>query len=162
MNTDMNMDVRQSNILARLKNAETDRNNFIYFSVNYGYCIFKVNKQHLDNITQHLDNITQDGVAMYLYRLPKLYKYTGNWYENNWYENSFVWLHTIYNIYTIEETKLYTWGKSIEPKRYYSLYRVVLLKLFIQSYINDLRHRMWHPDSIHVKKLEEHFISLIA
>ena len=148
------MDIRQTNIYERLENAETDRHGFIYFSVNTGLCIFKVDGSHLENITQHNENIHHEGVMMYLYQIPNVYRY-----QTEWVENPFAWLHSICDIYTMEDSISFPWGNNIEYKRDYSLYRFVLLKLFLQSYINDLRHRMWQPGTKHVKKLEAQFNS---
>lgn len=152
----LNMDTRQTEILNRLYDAETDRHNFIYFSVNNGLCIFKLNKHHLDNITQYDENIHHEGVMMYLYQIPNVYRY-----QTEWVENPFVWLHSICDIYTIEEAQSYEWGNNIEYKRDYSLYRFILFKLFMSFYINDLRHRMWQPGTKHVKKLEAQFNSYV-
>jgi hypothetical protein len=141
-----------------MQNAEPDRHNFAYFSVNNGYCNFKVDKKHLYSITQHNEIVPHSGVLMYLYKIPSVHKYSITTIEEkNWYEHSYIWLHSICKVYTIEETKLYKWGNNVEPKRHYSLYRVILLKLFLQSYINDLRHRMWQPGTNHVAKLKKRF-----
>jgi hypothetical protein len=142
---------KQLSILNRLKSASTDRHNFIYLSINYKV-YFKVDKQHLENITQH---IRTEGLNL-LYKIPNVHKYS-----NDWIEFDFIWLHSICDIYTMEETKSYPWGTDIEYKRGYSLYRVALLQIYLKRYINRIRHRMWHPDSVHVTKLKEHFDSLI-
>jgi len=148
------MDIRQSNIYECLKTAETDRHGHIYFTVNKGMCFFKVDRRHLENITH--ENIHHGGVIMYLYQIPNVYRY-----QTEWVEKPFVWIHSICDIYTMEETISYPWGNDIEYKRDYSLYRLVLFKLFISSYSNDLRHRMWQPGTKHVEKLEAHFNSYI-
>ena len=38
-------DIRQATIYERLENAETDRDGFIYLSVNKGLCFFKVDRR---------------------------------------------------------------------------------------------------------------------
>jgi len=108
------MDIRQATIYERLENAETDRDGFIYLSVNKGLCFFKVDRRHLENITQY-ENIHYEGVIMYLYQIPNVY-----WYQTEWVENPFIWLHSICDIYTMEETISYPWGNDIEYKRDYS------------------------------------------
>jgi hypothetical protein len=58
----------------------------------------------------------------------------------------------------MDETISYPWGNNIKFKRGYSLYQFVLLKLLIRSYITDLRHCMWHPDSVHVANLKTSYL----
>jgi hypothetical protein len=149
------MDTKQVDILTRMQNAEPDNNNFTYFSVNHGTCIFKVDKQWLllANITQHNENIHQGGIVMPLYQIHGVHRYL----NEQFIEIPYAWLHSICDVYTIEEVKSYAWGNNVEHKIYYSLYRFILFKLFLQSYTNDLRHRMWQPGTIHVARLEERF-----
>jgi len=114
----------------------------------------------LENITQYNENIHHGDIGMYLYKIPNVYRYCNRWVEHPldwWVENSFIWLHSICNIYTMEETTSYLYGTNIEYKRDYSLYRVALLQIYIKRYINSIRHRMWHPDSDYVTKLKENF-----
>jgi len=104
----------------------------------------------------HLETIMHIGgfaeYTLQYFQIPDVYRY-----QNGWVENPFVWLHSICDIYTMEETISYPWGNDIEYKRDYSLYRLVLFKLFISSYSNDLRHRIWQPGTKHVKLLEKVF-----
>jgi len=125
-----------------LKNAETDRHNFIYYTLDGGYNIFKVDRRFIDNIT-HPDD---------LWQIPQTYQYLNKWnYTSDsmlsgssikWIKHRFFWNHNIY-IYTMVETKSYEWGTAIEYKRDYNLYRAVLLISYLKSYIN--RHRTRQP-----------------
>ena len=149
------MNTNQSNKLNRLLSAETDRDGFIYFSVNTGRCIFKVDRSYIkENITQHNEIIV-------LYQIHNIFQN-----HTIWVEVPYVWLHSICDVYTMDETISFPWGNDIKYKRY-SLYQFVLLKILIRSYIAGLRHRVWHPDSalvanLKIKYLENQKLNILA
>jgi hypothetical protein len=147
------MDTKHTIILNNLRTVSKDRHDYLYFSVNTGVCTFKVDGQHLDKITQHRQPMHDGNEGMY-YQIPHVYEYL----DGCWVKKRFAWLHSICDIYTMEETTAYEWGETIDLKRHYSVYRFALFKLLIKSYLNGLRHRVWQPRSLHVARLKLTFL----